>query len=141
MHCTYHLLPCFSWQAPHVHLFQNFLLDCPFEQVLGILIWAGRLHLQGLELGQEIVYPLAGALSKMQELGPCPLMVVPREEEILDLRLEICPCGPSVGHHALIKANLCITACMRPFQTREYCRCLFSVSGCGVGGRDPDLGL
>ena len=107
----------FLLAGPHVNLLQDFPLDCPFEQILGILIWAGRLHLQGLELGQEIVYPLAGALSKMQELGPCPLLVVPREEEILDLHLEICPCGPSIGRHALIEVNLCITACMRPFQT------------------------
>ena len=117
VHCSYHLFPRFSQQAPHVYLLQDFLLDCPFEQVLSVLIWAGRLHLQGLELGQEIIYPLAGALSKMQELGPCPFLVVPWEEEILDLCLEICPRGPSVGCHALIEANLCIMACTRPFQT------------------------
>ena len=117
-YCSYHLFPCFSWQAPHIYLLQNFLLDRPFEQVLGVLIRAGGLHLQGLELSQEVIYPLAGILLKMQELGPCgPFLVVPQEEEILDLCLEICPHGPSIGHHALIEVNLCITACTRPFQT------------------------
>ena len=77
----------------------------------------------------------------MQELGPCPFLVVPWEEEILDLHLEICPCGPSVGHHALIEVNLCIMACMRPFQMQEYRHCLFLVSGGGMGGHNPDLGL
>ena len=33
VHCTYHLFPCFSWQAPYIDLFKNFLLDRPFEQV------------------------------------------------------------------------------------------------------------
>ena len=54
---------------------------------------------------------------KMQELGPCPLLVVSGQEETLDLGLEFCPCGSSVGRHALIEANLCIMACMRPLQT------------------------
>ena len=141
VHCSYHLLPHFSWQAPHVHLLQDLALDHPFKQVLGILVRAGGLHLQGLELGQEVIYPLAGALSKIQELGPCPLLVVPWEEEILDLHLEICPCGPSIGHHALIEANLCIMACTRSFQMQEYRCCLFLVGGSGMGGCDPDLGL
>ena len=77
----------------------------------------------------------------MQELGPCPLLVIPQEEEVLDLHLEICPCGPSIGCHAFIEANLCITACTRPFQMREYHHCLLSIGGSGMGGHNPDLGL
>ena len=92
-------------------------------------------------MGYEVVDPLAGTLTKMQELGPCPLLVISGQEEALDLGLEFCPRRPSVGCHALIEANLCVTAHTRPFQAREYRCCLFSVGGSGVGDRDPDLGL
>ena len=78
---------------------------------------------------------------KTQELGPCPLLVVSWEEEVLDLHLEIRPRGPGAIRHALIKVNLCITAHTRPFQTRENCCYLFSIGGSGVGGGNPDLGL
>ena len=46
-----------------VHLLQNFPQDCSFEQVPGILIRAATLHLQGFELSQELIDPLAGTLS------------------------------------------------------------------------------
>ena len=80
-------------------------------------------------------------MPKMQELGPCPFLVVSWEEEVLNLHLEICPRGPSTVRHALIEANLCVTARTRPFQTRENCHCLFSIRGGGVGGGNPDLGF
>ena len=46
-----------------VHLLQNFPRDGSFEQIPGILIGAATLYLQGLELGQEFIDPLAGTLS------------------------------------------------------------------------------
>ena len=42
-----------------VYLLQNFPQDGSFEQVPGVLIWAATLYLQGLELGQELIDPLA----------------------------------------------------------------------------------
>ena len=92
-------------------------------------------------MGYEVVDPLVGTLTKSQELGPCPLLVISGQEEALDLGLEFCPRGPSIGCYTLIEANLCVTAHTRPFQAREYRCCLFSVGGGGMGGRDPDLGL
>ena len=71
----------------HINLFQDPSRYCSLEEVLCILIWTFTLQLQGLELGKEVVDPLAGALVKTQELGPCPLLVVAREKEVLDLRL------------------------------------------------------
>ena len=45
-----------------VDLLQDFSRDCSFEQVPGVLIQAATLHLEGLELGQEFVNPLAWSL-------------------------------------------------------------------------------
>ena len=65
----------------HIDLFQDLAGDCSLQEVLGILVGTLSLQLQGLELGQEVVNSLVGALMKMQELGPCPLLVVPWEKE------------------------------------------------------------
>ena len=110
-----------------------------FQEILGILIWAFTLQLQGLELGQEVIYVLAGLLMKMQELGPCPLSVVTGQEEPLDLCLKDCPGQPHVIHHALVKVNLCKMACMRPFQVQVNSCCLLLISGGGMGCVDPNL--
>ena len=71
----------------HVDLFEDLTRDCSLQEVLGVLIRALTLQLQGLKLGQEVINSLAGALTKTQELGPCPLLVVSWEKEGLDLRL------------------------------------------------------
>ena len=71
----------------HINLLEDLTRDCSLQEVLSVLVRALALQLQGLELGQEVVNSLAGALMKMQELGPCPLLVVPWEKEGLDLRL------------------------------------------------------
>ena len=47
-----------------IHLLQNFPRDGSFEQVPGVLIRAATLHLQGLELSQELIDPLVGTLSQ-----------------------------------------------------------------------------
>ena len=116
-HCCCYLLPCFPCVPLHIHLFQDPPRYCPFEEVLCILVGTLTLQFQGLELGQEVVDPLAGSLMKTQELGTCPLLVIPREEEVLDLHLECCPHGPCICHHALIKADLCEATHTRAFQT------------------------
>ena len=100
----------------HVDLFQDFRRDRSLQEVLGVLIRALALQLQGLELGQEVVNSLAGTLSKTQELGPCPLLIIPGEKEGLDLCLQCGPGWPHVRRHALIEANLCKAACTRAFQ-------------------------
>ena len=79
--------PCGPVKSLHVDLFEDLTRDCSLQEVLGVLIRALALQLQGLELGQEVVNSLAGALTKMQELGPCPLFVVSWEKEGFDLRL------------------------------------------------------
>ena len=71
----------------HVDLLEDLTRDHSFQEVLGILIGALALQLQGLELGQEVVDSLAGALTKTQELGPCPLLVISWEKEGLNLCL------------------------------------------------------
>ena len=71
----------------HIDLLKDLTRDRSLQEVLSILVGALALHLQGLELGQEVVNSLVGALTKTQELGPCPLLVVPWEKEGLDLRL------------------------------------------------------
>ena len=71
----------------HIDLLKDLMRDRSLQEVLGVLIGALTLQLQGLELGQEVINSLAGALKKTQELGPCPLLVVPWEKEGLDLRL------------------------------------------------------
>ena len=71
----------------HIDLFQDLAGDRSLQEVLGILIRALALQLQGLELGQEVISSLAGALMKTQELGPCPLLVVPWEKEGFNFRL------------------------------------------------------
>ena len=86
----YHLpnsQPCCPVKSLHVDLFQDFTRDCSLQEVLGIFIGALTLQLQGLELDQEVVNSLAGPLMKMQELGPCPLLVISWEKEGLDLCL------------------------------------------------------
>ena len=79
--------PCGPVKPLHVDLFQDLTRDHSLQEVLGILIRALALQLQGLELGQEVVNSLAGALTKMQELGPCPLLIISWEKEGLDLHL------------------------------------------------------
>ena len=116
--------PHCSVKSLHVNLFQDLMRDRSLQEVLGILVGTLALQLQGLELGQEVVDPLAGALMKTQELGPCPLLVISWEEEGLDFHLE---CGPGLPHacrHALIQANLCKAARTRAFQAR--------VNGCSL---------
>ena len=54
---------CVPGDSLEVHLLQDFLRDGSFKQVLGVLIWAATLHLQGLELSQELIDPLVGTLS------------------------------------------------------------------------------
>ena len=71
----------------HIYLLKDLTRDRSLQEVLGVLVGALTLQLQGLELGQEVINSLAGALTKTQELGPCPLLVVPWEKEGLDLRL------------------------------------------------------
>ena len=44
----------------HVDLFQDFTRDHSLQKVLGVLIRALTLQLQGLKLGQEVVNSLAG---------------------------------------------------------------------------------
>ena len=82
-----HLQPRGPVKPLHVDLFQDFAGDCSCQEVLCILIGTLTLQLQGLELGQEVIDPLVGALMKTQELGPCPPLIVPWEEEGLDLHL------------------------------------------------------
>ena len=77
----------------------------------------------------------------MQELGPCPFLIVSREEETLDLSLECCPGWPRIFHHALIKANLHEAACTRAFQAQENSHRLLLIRGVGMGGSDPDFDL
>ena len=71
----------------HVDLLEDLMRDRSFQEVLGVLVGALALQLQGLKLGQEVVDSLAGALMKTQELGPCPLLVISWEKEGLDLCL------------------------------------------------------
>ena len=71
----------------HVDLLKDLTRDRSLQEVLGILVGALTLQLQGLELGQEVINSLAGPLTKAQELGPCPLLVISQEKEGLDLRL------------------------------------------------------
>ena len=86
---------CLPGSQPHdpvkpLHVdfkFQDFMRDHSLQEVLGILVGAFALQLQGLELGQEVVNPLMGALTKMQELGSCPLLVISWEKEGLNLCL------------------------------------------------------
>ena len=139
VHCCCYLLPCFSCMPLHVHLFQDPLRYCPFKEVFCVFVGALALQFQGLELGQEVINPLVGPLTKTQELGPCPLLVIPWEKEVLDLHLECCPCGPHICRHALIQADLCEAARMRAFQTRVNSHCLLLVSGSGMGGGNPNL--
>ena len=108
--------PCGPVKSLHVDLLKDLTRDCSFQEVLGVLVGALALQLQGLELGQEVVDSLAGALMKTQELGPCPLLVISWEKEGLDLCLKCGPGWPRASHHALIKVNLCEVACMRALQ-------------------------
>ena len=115
--------------------------NCSLQEVLGILIRALTLQLQGLELGQEVVNSLAGALTKMQELGPCPLLIIYWEKEGLDLCLQCGPGWPCVCCHTLIKVNLCKVACMRALQAQVNSHHLLLVRGSVMGGCDADLDL
>ena len=71
----------------HVDLLKDLMRDRSLQEVLGILVGALTLQLQGLELGQEVDNSLVGPLTKTQELGPCPLLVISWEKEGLDLCL------------------------------------------------------
>ena len=71
----------------HVDLLKDLMRDHSLQEVLGVLVRALTLQLQGLELGQGVVNSLVGALTKTQELGPCPLLVVPWEKEVFNLCL------------------------------------------------------
>ena len=117
---------------------QDLPRHCPFEEVLRIFVGTRTLQFQGLELGQEVVNPLAGALMKMQELGPCPLLIISWEKG-LDLRLQRGPGWPRIGRHTLIEANLSEAACTRAFQARVYSRHLLLIGGGGMGGGNPNL--
>ena len=119
--------PCCSVKSLHVDLFQDLTRDHSLQEVLGVLIGTLALQLQGLELGQKVVDPLAGALTKMQELGPCPLLVISWEEEGLDFCLECSPGWPHTCRHALIQAHLCKAARTRAFQVQVNGRCLLLV--------------
>ena len=79
--------PCGPVKSLHVDLLKDLMRDRSLQEVLGILVGALALQLQGLELGQEVVNSLAGPLTKTQELGPCSLLVISWEKEGLDLRL------------------------------------------------------
>ena len=79
--------PCRPVKSLHVDLFKDLTRDHSLQEVLGVLVRALALQLQGLELGQEVVNSLAGPLMKTQELGPCPLLVISWEKEGLNLRL------------------------------------------------------
>ena len=85
-YCLPHTQPCGPVKPLHVDLFQDFMRDCPLQEILHVFIRALALQLQGLELGQEVVDPLVGTLTKAQELGPCPL-IISWEKEGLDLCL------------------------------------------------------
>ena len=50
----------------HIDLLKDLTRDRSLQEVLGILVGALTLQLQGLELGQEVINSLAGALMKMQ---------------------------------------------------------------------------
>ena len=50
----------------HVDLLQDLTRDCSLQKVLGIFVGALTLQLQGLELGQEVINSLVGALVKTQ---------------------------------------------------------------------------
>ena len=131
--------PCGPVNPLHVDLFQDFSRDRSLQEVLGILIRALALQLQGLELGQEVVNSLAGTLLKTQELGPCPLLIIPGEKEGLNLCWQCGPGWPHVHRHALIEVNLHKAACARAFQVRVNGCCLLLVGGSVVSGHDPDL--
>ena len=45
----------------HIDLLKNLTRDRSLQEVLGVLVGALALQLQGLELGQEVVDSLAGA--------------------------------------------------------------------------------
>ena len=81
------LQPCGPVKSLHVDLLKDLTRERSLQEVLGVLIRALSLQLQGLELGQEVVNSLAGPLTKTQELGPCPLLVISWEKEGLDLCL------------------------------------------------------
>ena len=140
-HGCQHLDPCFSGMTLHIDLLQDLTLHSTFQEVLHVLIRTLTLEFQGLKLGQEVIYMLAGSLKKMQELGPCPLPVVPGQEEPLNLHLECHPGWPHVIHHALIKANLCKMACTRPLQMQVNSHCFLLIGGGGMGSVDPDFDL
>ena len=86
-YCLPDLQPHGPVKPLHVDLFQDFMRDCCLQEVLGILIRALALQLQGLELGQEVINSLVGTLMKTQELGPCPLLIISWEKEGLNLHL------------------------------------------------------
>ena len=86
-YCLPNSQPHGSVKSLHVDLLKDLTSDRSLQEVLGVLIGTLALQLQGLELGQEVINSLAGALTKTQELGPCPLLVVSWEKEGLDLSL------------------------------------------------------
>ena len=140
-YCLPNLQPCGPVESLHIDLLEDLTRDCSLQEVLGVLIGTLALQLQGLELGQEVVNSLAGALMKTQELGPCPLLVISWEKEGLDLHLQCSPGWPCVCHHAFIQANLCKVACTRAFQVQVNGHGLLLVGGGVMGGCDPDLDL
>ena len=71
----------------HVDLLEDLTRDRSLQEVLGVFVRALALQLQGLELGQEVINLLVGTLTKTQELGPCPLLVIPWEKEGLNFCL------------------------------------------------------
>ena len=75
-YCFPNLQPRGPVKSLHIDLLKDLTRDHSLQEVLGVLIGALTLQLQGLELGQEVVNSLAGPLTKTQELGPCPLLVI-----------------------------------------------------------------
>ena len=113
-HSCQYLHPHFSSMSLHIHLLQDPSWHSTFQEILCVLVGTLTLELQGLELSQKVVYELAGSLVKTQQLGPCPLSVVARQEEPLDLSLQGHPDWPHVVCHALVKADLSEATCTRP---------------------------
>ena len=52
--------PCGPVKSLHVDLLKDLMRDRSLQEVLGVLVGALALQLQGLELGQEVINLLAG---------------------------------------------------------------------------------
>ena len=63
-YCFPNLQPRGPVKSLHIDLLKDLTRDHSLQEVLGVLIGALTLQLQGLELGQEVVNSLTGALTK-----------------------------------------------------------------------------